>query len=283
MSVLYSGGTVILSPPPHEPVEMAAAIASYHVTSVFLVPTQIRRLLEAGTPLPSLRLLLSSGAPLHAEERAAIRTVLTPNLFEMYATTEGGGVSLLTPEDLDMHGDTVGRAVFGVEIGIVDADDTPMPRGETGVLRYRGPGVANHFHNDPAASESSFRDGWFYPGDLASLNEGGYLTLRGRRQDIILRGGVSLYPAELEAILLQHPAVGDVAVIGEPAGDLGEEPVAFVVARHAVTDSDLAGYAATHLARYKQPRRYVMIDHIPRNSGGKVVRASLTEWLGINS
>ena len=125
-------------------------------------------------------------------------------------------MTLLTPADIDTHADTVGRAVHGVEVQVVDEAHERLPPGEVGRLRYRSPGCATGFSLDPDASVEAFRDGWFYPGDLAQLDADGFLTLAGRAKDMIIRGGINIYPEEIEATLMAHPAVADAAVIGLP-------------------------------------------------------------------
>ncbi|PWS35228.1 hypothetical protein DFH01_23270 [Falsiroseomonas bella] len=283
MSVLYSGGTVILRPPPCGPEELIACVAAERATSLFLVPTQFRRLLAlddaALAPLRGLHLLLSSGAPLSAEERVAIRDRLCPNFFEYYASTEGGGVSLLAPEDLGAHGGTVGRPVFGVEVEVVDEAGRPLPAGETGLLRYRGPGCATAYHRDDDASAEAFRDGWFHPGDLASVDAEGFVTLRGRQKDMIIRGGINIYPADIEAVLNAHPDVAESAAVGIPSAEFGEEIAAFVRLERPASPEALLGFARDRLPRPKWPLRVVVVDELPRNSAGKVLKRELAQRL----
>jgi acyl-CoA synthetase (AMP-forming)/AMP-acid ligase II len=283
MSLLFSGGTVVLFPPPYKAPELAAEIARRGATSAFLVPTLLRRLLDLSDaeaePLRRMRLLLSSGAPLHPEERREIRRRLCPNFCEYYASTEGGGVSLLRPEDMDVHDDSVGRPVFGVEVGIFDDDMRPLPAGEVGRLGYRGPGVATGFHEDPEATREVFRDGWFFPGDLASVNEAGYVFLKGRKKDMIIRGGINIYPLEIEAALQAHRAVVEAAVVGWPSRDMGEEVAAFVVLREPAGEEELRAACARRLAPYKLPRAIVVVDEMPKNAAGKIVKAALAARL----
>lgn len=286
MSLLFSGGTTILFPPPYKPEELAAEIARRNATSAFLVPTLLRRLLDLpedlAVPLRQMRLLLSSGAPLHPWERVAIREKLCPNFHEYYASTEGGGVSLLRPEDMAVHPDSVGRPVFGVEVAILGDDDQPLPAGEVGRLAYRGPGVARGFHNDPDASAEAFNDGWFLPGDLASVNEAGYVFLKGRRKDLIIRGGINIYPAEIESVLLSDPRLAEAAVVAWPSADMGEDIAAFVVPRAGIAPpaaEALMALCVARLAPYKVPRDVFAIEDLPRNSAGKVVKAELAARL----
>jgi acyl-CoA synthetase (AMP-forming)/AMP-acid ligase II len=283
MSVLFAGGTVVLFAPPHDAADLVAEIVRTDATSVFLVPTQLRRLLElpaaALAPLRRLGLVLSSGAPLTAAERARIRDAICPNFCEYYASTEGGGVSLLRPEDQASHGDSVGQPIFGVEVEIVDDDHRPLPPGSVGRLRYRGPGVATGYYRDPEASREAFRDGWFYPGDLAEHDARGYITLRGRIRDLIIRGGVNIHPAEIEATLTDHPQVSEAAVVGWPSPSLGEEVAAFVRLRGPAEPAELVDWCRQRLAPYKKPRQVFVIDDFPRNSAGKVVKKTLAATL----
>jgi acyl-CoA synthetase (AMP-forming)/AMP-acid ligase II len=283
LSVLFSGGTVILRPPPFSAEDLVETVASTGATSLFLVPTQYRRLLElsetAVAPLRGLNLLLSSGAPLSVEERRAIRDRLCPNFYEYYASTEGGGVSLLGPGDIEGHGTSVGRPVFAVETEVVDAEHKPLPAGEVGRLRYRGPGVATGYHNDLLASEEAFRDGWFYPGDLAEIDAGGFITLKGRAKDMILRGGVNIYPADIEAALTDHPAVAEAAVVPWPSREMGEEIAAFVRLSAPATTDEILAHCRARLSRYKWPKAAFVVDDLPRNSAGKILKAALAERL----
>ncbi len=283
MSQLFAGGTVVLFPPPYRPEELAAEVARCAATSLFLVPTLLRRLLdlpaEAALPLRRLRLLLSSGAPLFADERRAILDRLCAGFCEYYASTEGGGVSLLRPADMARHGDSVGRPVFGVEVAILDAAGNHLAPGSLGRLAYRGPGVARGFFDDAAADAEAFSDGWFLPGDLASVDAEGYITLKGRSKDVIIRGGINIYPVEIEAVLGAHPAVTEAAVVAWPAQQRGEDVAAFVVLRDPVAAEALRAHCAARLAPYKVPRAVIIVDDLPKNASGKVLKAALARRL----
>jgi len=280
MSMLFTGATVVLASPALSGPDLVAMVARERITCLFLVPTQLRRLLAlddaALAPLRNLRLLFSSGAPLTVAERQEIAARLCPNFHEYYASTEGGGVSLLTPADLERRPDSVGRPVFGVEVEVVDDDDRPLAADAVGRIRYRGPGVATGYHLDPEASLERFRDGWFYPGDLAAIDADGYVCLRGRREDVIIRGGINLYPTEIEAVLTAHPAVLEAAVVPRNSAALGEEVAAFVVPRGPVTPETLAAWCTERLAPYKRPAVITLLDEFPRNSAGKVLKAKLS-------
>ncbi len=283
MSLLFSGGTVILFPPPYTPEALVAEMERTKATSIFLVPTLIRRLLdlsfEALAPMRRLDVLLSSGSALHANEHRLIREKLCPNFYEYYASTEGGGVSLLTPEDQSVYADSVGRPIFAVDVQVVGDDHAPLPPDVVGLLRYRGPGVATGFYNNLAESAEVFRDGWFYPGDLAAIDARGYVFLKRRHKDMIIRGDVNIYPNEIEAVLLAHPAVTEAAAVPWPSRVFGEEVAAFVPVRNAVDGAALVALCRERLASYKLPKDVFIVDALPKSSLGKIVKSSLIERL----
>ncbi len=282
LTMLYSGGTTFLLPPPYEPEKLCESIEAHRISNVFLVPTLIRRLLALPAkqlvPLKKLRLLLSSGSALHEEERRTLRA-LCPGFVEYYSSTEGGGVSFLTSEDPEKFSASVGRPVFGVEVQCVDEEHRTLPPGGVGRIRYRGPAVADGFWNDPEASRESFHDGWWYPGDLGMLDDSGYLYLKGRAKDMIIRGGVNIYPAEIEAVLQAHPAVADCAVVGWPSREFNEEVAAFVILKGAAVPTDLREACKGKMAPYKVPKEVFVVKDFPRNALGKVIKAELSSQL----
>jgi long-chain acyl-CoA synthetase len=261
--------------------EVASHVRAIGGTVLFLVPTMIRRALEeipAGDlAFPTLKVLISSGSALHPEERLAIRQRLTPNLFEFYSSTEGGGVSVLTPRDCELHPDSVGRPGFRVEVQIVDENHQPLPPGSIGRLRYRSPASARGYYG--ADSGEAFRDGWFYPGDLARLDPDGYLYLHGRAKDMIIRGGVNIYPQDIERVLSDLPGVREVAVAGVPSRQLGEEVAAFLVTDGNVTADAVVAHCRARLAPYKVPSVIRFVSEIPRNNAGKVMKPALLATL----
>lgn len=283
MSTLYAGGTVVLFPPPYDPAALAAEVERTGSTVMFLVPTLLRRLLSwdqtALAPLKRLNTLVSSGSPLTALERVQIRENICPNFIEYYSSTEGGGVSVLSPDDQKRFGDSVGRPVFGVEVQIVDDDHLVQALGTVGRIRYRGPAVADGFYRDAESSIEAFKDGWFYPGDLGNFNEEGFLFLKGRSKDMIIRGGINIYPVEIEATLLNHEAVADAAVVGWPSKEFDEEVAAFVILNKAIAPEDLQKICKAKLAPYKVPRQIFLVEELPRNSLGKVLKAELVKRL----
>jgi acyl-CoA synthetase (AMP-forming)/AMP-acid ligase II len=283
LSHLMLGATVVLFPPPYQPDALLEAIARCRITSTFLVPTLLRRLLElpdrGAALLPGLRILLSGGSLLHAAERRAAMQRLSPHFMNLYSSTEGGGVSLLRPEHGDDKAGSVGLPVYMNEVQVVDDNGVRCPPGAVGRIRQRAPWIPAGFHNDPEASADAFRDGWYYPGDLGKMDEDGFLSIVGRSKDMLIRGGVNIYPNEIEAVLCEHAAVLDAAVVGRPHAELGEEPVAFVVVSTDVAPETLADHCRRTLAPYKVPRTFYFVDDLPKSSMGKVAKPQLVERL----
>jgi acyl-CoA synthetase (AMP-forming)/AMP-acid ligase II len=279
MAYLFMGATVVLYPAPYQAEELAGAVNEKLITSLFLVPTLLRRLLEmpkSSLPLfAGLRLLLSSGSSLYPQERRTIMRELCPHFFNFYSSSEGGGISLLRPEHPDAVSLSVGKVVFGAEVEIIDDQHRPVVAGTVGAIRYRGGSVAESYYRNPEESATAFRDGWYYPGDLGRFDADGFLYLTGRSKDMIIRGGVNIYPAEIEQTLATHPAVAEAAVVGWPSQERGEEVAAFVVCRTLVTEQDLLAHCRGSLAPYKIPRGIFILDQLPKSGLGKVLKSAL--------
>lgn len=280
---LFFGATVVLLPPPYEVERLVEEVNRRSVTSLFLVPTILRRLLKLpaqdGLLIPSVKMLMCSGAMLHAEEAQSIRERVTPNLLNTYATTDGGIATVLAPEDAVERPGSVGRPAYLVDVEVVDDNHRSLPPRSVGYLRYKPPGLADGFYNNSEQSELSFRDGWFYPGDLGYLDEDGYLYIVGRSKDMIIRGGVNIYPEEVESILASHDAVRDVAVLGWPIGTMGEEVAAIVVLDSEMEETALIDFCRLELASYKVPRRLFFVEQLPRNESGKINKKGLAKCL----
>ena len=285
MCALYAGATVIQFPPPYDIADLVTVAREERATSLFLVPTLLRRLFDLppaadGEPLlGGLDRLFSTGAILHVEERAELMRRICPNYINFYGSTDGGGATALMPDDPDAAASSVGRPVFGARVAIADESDNPVETGTIGRIRYRHPGTATGYYNNPEASPEAFRNGWYYPGDLGWMDENGYLFLAGRAKDMIIRGGVNIYPAEIEHVLTTHPAVREAAVVGWPSREFGEEVAAFVVPRTDVDEAALRTFCGEKLARYKIPREIQLVDDLPKSGVGKVLKTELAARL----
>ncbi len=283
MSFLAAGATVILDPPPHTPEQLAAAVTGSRASATFLVPTLLRRLLPLANDktllLPDLKRLLISGAVLHPAEAEHIQRLINPNLIGYYASSEGGGISVLSSNEFADCAHTVGRPTFRTEVDIVDSDGQKVTPGDTGRLRYRGPGVAKSFIDSDGNETSGDKHAWFYPGDLAAILPQGHIVLRGRDKDMINRGGVNIYPSEVEAVLMRHPGISEVAVLGKESTSLGETVIAFVVPVDTANDDlntlGLDDHCRQHLATYKIPEQFFSVVELPKMNSGKIDKQAL--------
>jgi long-chain acyl-CoA synthetase len=283
LSYLAAGATVAFCPPPYRPADVASAIDQFGVTTTFLVPTLLRRVLEAPDDIRAvvrrIRMLISSGSALHPAERADMAERVNANIVNYYASTESGGISILPASVGGVRAGSVGLGIIGSEISIADESGKLCAPGEFGHIRQRAPWHPAGFHRNESETKRYFREGWYLPGDLGYLDEGGYLFITGRSKDMIIRGGVNIYPNEIEAALIAHPAVQDAAVVGRPSPLMGEEITAFVVPAGGADDglalADLVEHCRERLAPYKIPSEFRFIDVLPRNSGGKVLKAEL--------
>ncbi len=281
MGSLFSGSTVIMFPPPYEPEDLITAVTQYEATTLLLVPTLLRRLLEiprGNRPLlAGLNRLLSTGAILHPDERDAVMKNLNPKFINYYGSTEGGGTSVLLPKHTGDAALSVGEPIYQTDIQIVDDEGTILPTGEAGLIRYKSPGVSDHFYNDPGASAEAFRDGWYYPGDVGRLDEEGLLYLVGRAKDVIIRNGVNIYPGEVEEVVLAHPDVTDAVAVAWPHSERGEDVAVFVVGN--ASEDVLADYCKERLASYKVPTGIFYVEELPKTGLGKVIKQDLIEQL----
>jgi malonyl-CoA/methylmalonyl-CoA synthetase len=240
-------------------------------TMFFGVPTMYHRLAETGRAgeLSTLRLCVSGSAPLGADlwRRLNREGVAVLERYGMSETL----LTLSNPLAGERRPGSVGTPLPGVEVAIDDADEHGV-----GELMVRGPSLCRAYWGRPGASASMWRDGWFATGDLASAEADGYVSIRGRRTELIITGGHNVYPAEVEAVLARHPSVAEIAVVGIESPEYGESVVAFVVGADGEPDIDaLKERAAEELASFKRPRLYHVVDALPRNAMGKVVRRDL--------
>lgn len=232
--------------------------------------------------LASLRLFVSGGAPLPAPTLNALETRFGIPVLEGDGPTECSPVTSVNPLDGPRKVGSVGPAVPGVEIAIFDDDDRAMPIESVGEIVVRGDNVMLGYLNQPEATEEAMRSGWYHTGDLGRMDADGYVFIMDRKKDMIITGGLNVYPREVEDVLLTHIAVADVAVIGLPDALRGEEVVAVVVKRTTesdVSERDLSAYCRDKLANYKMPRRVLFRDTLPRGGTGKVVKRLLKKEL----
>ena len=266
--------------PRFDATDVFQAIEKHRATLYMGVPTHHARFLalpsDIRPDLSSMRLFTSGSAPLPARDHAAFRERFGHTILERYGMTEVG-IVLSNPIDGPRVPGTVGFPLRGVEVQVTDRETLqPVPDGEIGELWIRGPGVISGYHDRPEATSAALDGGWMRSGDLARRDPSdGRLSIVGRARDMIISGGLNVYPAEVEAVLREHPDVAEAAVFGLPDPDLGEQVVAAVVARAPVTTTALAAHCRKSLAGYKRPRKIRLTDRLPRNAMGKVQKHTL--------
>jgi fatty-acyl-CoA synthase len=279
ITFLLAGTAVILGD--FLPDAFLDAAERFRVTSVSMVPTMIHRVLEHGTEalrardLSSVKAIISAGAPLGGQLALDAMDALGDKLYNFYGATETGFVTLATPADLRAAPGTVGKAVPGNEIRLVDERGNEVPEGQVGELYARNASLVEGYHSDEEAKRASMLDGFFSVGDLARRDAAGRYHLEGRKRDMIISGGVNVYPAEVEAAIELHPAIAEVAVVGVPDREWGERVRAFVVKRAEVTEEELRGHCRARLSGPKIPRDIVFLPALPHNPTGKVLKREL--------
>jgi len=257
-------------------------VREHRVTVFPGVATMFRRLLD--TPgftredVASLRFAVSGAAPCPWELAEEWRARTGHRILRGYGMTEMfRPISYLADDPRD-YPDSIGRPVPGVEIRVVDDGGHDVVRGEPGELLIRSDASMDEYLAQPEETAAAFVDGWFRTGDLVRVSNEGFVSVVGRKKDLILRGGYSVYPPEVEAALAAHPAVAEAAVVGVPHGELGEEVAAFVTLRAGavIAPDDLIAWCKGRVAGYKCPRRVTVLPELPKTATGKVVKARLS-------
>ena len=239
----------------------------FRPTLFFGVPTVYVRLLEAPPEIArDMRLFVSGSAALPAHVFDAFRERFGHTILERYGMTETF-MNTSNPYAGERRAGTVGFPLPGVSIRIVD-----------GELQVRGPNVFAGYWRNEAATQAAFDGPWFKTGDLASISQDGYVRLLGRKSDLIISGGFNIYPREIEELLLEQPGVLEAAVTGIPDDVRGEVPVAYIVTNGAADTAELERQCREHLASFKVPRRFVVVDSLPRTALGKVMKNQLGSW-----
>jgi acyl-CoA synthetase (AMP-forming)/AMP-acid ligase II len=275
------GATVVVQPK-FEADEALDLIARHRVTTAFLAPTLLQRLVDEQQLRPrevsSLRALILGAAPCPYALKVRGEAAFGKVLWEFYGATETGVNIVLRPEDQLRKPGSCGTAVPGQEIRLVDGAGEDVPDGVPGELMVRNSWLAEYYQR-PDATGKSLHDGFFSVGDVAYRDAEGYYYICDRRIDMIISGGVNIYPAEVEGVLHAHPAVLDAAVIGVPDEQWGESVKAVVRLRPESTASEeeLIAFCADHLASYKKPRSIDFAETLPRDAAGKLLKREIRE------
>ncbi len=285
LTQLAAGARSVILEGALDPAAVWEAVERHRIGNMFTVPTIVKRLVEHPDAHRrdhrSLRHVIYAGAPMYAEDQRVALDVLGPVLVQYYGLGEvTGAITVLRPEDhVPARLGSCGVERTGMEVRIMDEAGAVLPPGETGEVCVTGPAVCAGYWSNQEANAAAFREGWFRTGDIGHMDGQGYLYLTGRRSDMYITGGSNVHPREVEEVLLTHPAVGEVAVIGVPDHDLGEVGWAVVVAREEVGEAAILGWLEGRVARYKWPRRVVFVPEIPKSGYGKVTRALLRQML----
>lgn len=278
------GQTVVLMDE-FKPEAFLELVDRHAVTTTAIVPTMLHRVLDL--PLETrkrydartLRAVFSGGAPLPAPLAIDFMDAFGDVLFNFYGATETGLVTLAKPADLRAAPGTIGKALPGNDIRLIGENGKDVKPGEVGELYVKNKMLVSGYHNDAEATKSSMIDGYFSVGDLARRDVSGHFFIEGRKRDMVISGGVNVYPAEVEGVLEQHPEIAEVAVVGVPDREWGERVRAFVVKKSGsdLDEGALKLFARERLAGPKVPRDFVFVDALPRNPTGKVLKRELRE------
>ena len=280
LGIIYFGGTMIL----HErfdAVEVLKTIEREKVTYIGAVPTMCERMLHVlearKYDTSSLRCLAITGGKVHPSVLEGLKKNVTPNIYRTYASTDSGQMAISKPSDMDGKPNAAGRPVWCVEMRIVDDNNKPVGVNEVGEIICQSPLATQGYYKNPEATNASFRDGWFYTGDLGYFDEEGYLFVAGRKKDMVKSGGISIYPLEIESVLYGHPEVVEAAVIGVPDSQWGEAVKAVVVLKQdsIVTAEELIQFCKDRLSSYKIPKSVDIVSSLPHTEIGKVAKEKL--------
>jgi long-chain acyl-CoA synthetase len=291
-SSLHMGHSVVLMDK-WTPDEMLRLIDHYKVTHSHMVPTQFHRLLglpddvRAQYDVSSLRAMVHAAAPCPIETKKQMLDWWGDSIYEYYAATEGGG-TLVKPQEWRKYPGTVGRPWPNADIRILDENDKDSPIDQPGTVFIKLGQADFKYKGDDGKTEENRREGYFTVGDIGYLNAEGYLFLCDRKSDMIISGGVNIYPAEIESVMIQHPEIVDVAVFGIPHSDWGEEVKAVVQPVDGKVGDDafaqaILSFCSDKLAKYKTPRSIDFIADMPRDPNGKLYKRKLRDpyWEGL--
>jgi long-chain acyl-CoA synthetase len=280
------GGTLILQPR-FEPEEALALMVRHGVTAFLGVPTMYMALLAAagsGATVPQLRLCVSGGAPLPVATLEAFNARFGARIQEGYGLSETSPTATVNQLEFGVEPGSIGHPIWGVEAEIADAEVEDrivlLGEGEVGEIVIRGHNVFAGYHERPDATAAAIVDGWFRSGDLGTKDRHGFLRIVDRKKDLILRGGFNVYPREVEEVLIRHPAVDQVAVVGIPHAMHGEEVLAVVVPDPASGEPDadeLLAWIGERVGRHKRPRLVEFVDELPLGPSRKVLKRELRD------
>ena len=285
-----AAANVILESPTFDPELVFKTIQEYRVTNMFAAPTMINLLVHSPAvnryDHSSLRALNYGGAPMLLEDLREAMSILGPCLVQLYGQAESPmTITYLPPRDHVLEGAeeqmkrlaSAGIPRTDVEVMIFDRDDNPLPTGRMGEIVTRSDLVMKGYWHNPEATRETLRKGWLHTGDMGYMDEENYLFIMDRSKDMIISGGENIYPREIEEVMIRHPAVREVAVIGVPDKKWGEaiKAVVSLVEKRSVTEEELIAFCKESIASYKKPRSVDFVDELPKNNYGKILKRAL--------
>ena len=281
LNTIYVGCTVVLLRQ-FDPNLMWEITEQETITISLAVPAMLNFMLMVpdfqNYDISNLRWILSGASPVPANLIENYKDIGI-EIHQVYGMTESGGpATLISPDDAMLKIGSAGKAFFHTSIRVVDEDGNDTAPGVPGEVLVKGEHVMTGYWNDAEATAEAIRDGWLYTGDIALQDEEGFITIHDRVKDMVISGGENVYPAELENVIMAHPGVADVAVIGQPSERWGESPFAVVVKKDDnLNEADVLRHCDGKLARFKQPKGAAFVDEIPRNPTGKPLKRILRE------
>ena len=287
LCTLLAGGTLVV----HSRFDARAfldAVQTLRITHTAMVPIQFQRVIEACAEYPrnlsSMQGMMSCGSPLHEGLKRDIFSTFPCGIIELYGLTEGI-ITTLDPEDAEGRWASVGKPLIGTDIRVIDDHDRPCAPGDSGEIVSRGRiTMPGYWQREDANREARYVDEqgllWLRSGDIGFLDGEGFLYIVDRKKDMILSGGQNIYPQDIEAVLVEHPQVADVAVIGLPSERWGETPVALVVPRDELAMDELKAWANARLGRQQRLSDCLTVDELPRNPNGKILKRELRQEYG---
>ncbi|MGB3632905.1 MAG: long-chain fatty acid--CoA ligase, partial [Rubrobacteraceae bacterium] len=279
---IYSGNTIAMIPR-FEPEAALRTIQTAGVTTFVGVPTMYQYLLRhpdaADYDTSTLRIGISGGDSMPVEVLKNFEEKFGVVILEGYGLSETSPGACFNRSSEERKVGSIGIPFWGVEIKVIDEDGEEAPVGERGELVVRGHNVMKGYYKNPEATEESIRNGWFHTGDVATKDEDGYFFIVDRVKDLVVRGGYNVYPREVEEAIYEHPGVAEVAVIGVPHEELGEEVVAVIAMKDdkSATEEEIISFTQERIARYKYPRRITFMDELPKTATGKILKRELAE------
>jgi len=294
LNVARGAATILMPSEKFDPAMFWSCVERYKVTNLFTVPTIIKMLVEHPSvdeyDHSSLRYVIYAGAPMYRADQKRALEKLGNVLVQYFGLGEVTGNITVLPADMHSADDadpnanigSCGRPRVGMEVAILVDNMQELPRGEIGEICVRGPAVFAGYYGNPEATQKALRGGWFHTGDLGKMDDRGLLYITGRESDMYISGGSNVYPKEVEEVLLSHPSIAEVAIVGMPEPKWGEVGVAVIVRREGmppISEAEIFGHLEGRCAKYRWPRHIFFWDVMPKSGYGKIVKKDIKSLL----